>query len=232
VRALRRLALGLLVAVALVGAAGGLAWWLSPSARELALLLGLASGVHPVQRASAKALADSPTDRSAIALVAFVNLTYRPAIDASGWDAALRQPSEVSDLRLAQIVEWLERRGCLPPETGVQGLRRLSDAERVALRSCAEAALRRYEAQRERSVELAEQGLLSLCQLTGHAFGTYYEPNRWNGYSWGSLDDERWAIALSELNGWAYEMFGREWLAENAASGLEAIARVLEGPRP
>jgi len=221
----RRRAAALVCALAIgaLACATGLAAWLSPGARELALLAGLASGVHPLQLASAEALADSPSNRAALGLVAFVNLKYRPEIDSYDWDDRLREPAEAPDARLAEIVAWLERFECLPRETGVPGLRALSDVERVAVRSCAEEAVRRYGAERERDAELAEQGLLSLCRLSGHAFGTWYEETDW-GYGWGSLDGERWATALSELNGWAFETFGRELVAQLAGPALEAMA--------
>ena len=214
------------------GAAVGLATWLSPTVRETLLVAGLASGVGPIQHYSAQALADSPSNRSALALVAFVNLKYRPPIDGSDWSELLRNPSQAPDARLEGMVSWLVRFECLPRETGVSGLRALPDAERIAAARCAEEALRRYQAERQRDGKLAERGLLSLCQLSGHAFGTYYEPNQWNGYTWASLDDERWAIALPDLNGWAFETFGREWLEKKVGPALEAMASAAAIPEP
>ena len=216
------------------GAAVGLATWLSPTLRETLLVAGLATGVGPIQHVSAQALADSPSNRSALALVAFVNLKYRPPIDGTDWGELLRDPSQAPDARLEGILSWLERFGCLSPNTGVAGLRALPEAERIAATRCAGEQLRRYQAERERDAKLAERGLLSLCQLSGHAFGTYYEPNQWNGYTWASLDDERWAVALSELNGWAFETFGREWLEKKVGPALEAMASAtaLQEPQP
>jgi hypothetical protein len=60
--------------------------------------------------------------------------------------------------------------------------------------------------------------MLSLCVLTGRDFGTYYEQED-HGHSWGSLSDDAWARSLDQLNGWAFETFGPEYLA-GAVAGL------------
>lgn len=231
-RGLRRLAFALLGTAALAGVSGGLAAWLSPSFRELVLLAGLASGVEPVQSASAEALADHPSDRAALGLLAFVNLVYQPPIGTDDWEDLLEDPDAAPDARVAALMSWLERWACVPEETGVEGLRALSEADRRAAGTCAAGALRRHEAERLRKAEVAERGLLSLCILSGYAFGTYYEPNDWGGYTWGSLSDERWEIARAELNAWAFETFGREMVAELAGPALEAMAsaRALAEP--
>jgi hypothetical protein len=233
VRALRRLAFALFGAAALAGAAGGVAAWLSPTLRELALLAGLASGVRPIQAAAAEALADHPSDRAALGLVAFVNLLYRPPID-DDWEEVLLEPDEAPDARVAALAARLESFGCLPDRTGAEGLRGLSEAGRRDAAGCAAEVLRRHEAERVRDAELAERGLLSLCILSGHAFGTYYEPNEWGGYTWGSLSDERWRVAIAELDAWAFETFGQEQVAELAGAALEAMgtALALEEPAP
>ena len=79
-----------------------------------------------------------------------------------------------------------------------------------------------FEEEREREAKVAERGLLSLCNLTGHDFGTYYEKTG-TGYSWGSLSDERWARALGQLNGWAFETFAVDALGGILSAAAPAV---------
>jgi hypothetical protein len=217
-RLIKRLILVFVVLV-LAGAAGVTGAWMgSPSFRELVLIAGLGSGVEEVQRASADALRDYPSERAALALIAFVNLVHQPPFDVSRWRETARDPATAPDELVTEMAAMLEGWGCLEANAGAEGFRRLDDGDRRAALDCADDAIRAADAVREERNEVAERGMLSLCILTGHDFGTYYEPGD-HGYSWGSLSDDAWFRSLDALNGWAFETFGPEYLAA-AAAGL------------
>jgi hypothetical protein len=227
----RRFALGLsLLALAACGGAVA-SWHLSPGVRELVWIAGLVSGVDAIQQESARALRDYPSNRSALSLLAFVNLTFQPDLDASPWREAAAHPERVSDEELARQLERLIAWSCLEGDPRAPDLARYRgfDAEhRRALLGCAESAIAALNEDRERDRKLAEEGVSSLCLLTGHAFGSYFEGDR-RSYTWGSLSNERWPRVLGELDGWAVQTFGDDALAELRRSD-PWIAAVLPEP--
>jgi hypothetical protein len=215
----KKILLILFVGMPLVAAIGaGVAWSSSVSFREKVLLVGLASGVDEIQRESANSLRDYPSTTSAVALLAFVNLKYRPPLDTRGLEEAFRHPERASDPERERVTKMLARLECPPGAEHPIDPRRLSDAERETIAACMREKYEVFEEEREKDAKVAERGLLSLCVLTGHDFGTYYEKTG-TGYSWGSLSDERWGRALGRLNGWAFETF-----AVDAIGGVLAAA--------
>jgi hypothetical protein len=232
-RGVRRFASGLaLLALAACGGAVAL-WHASPGARELVWIAGLVSGVDVIQRESARALRDYPSNRSALSLIAFVNLKFQPELDATPWREAAAHPERVSDEELEPLLaRWISWE-CLdgdPRAPDAARYRALGEPQRRALLGCAERAIQALNEQGERSRKLAEVGVSSLCLLTGHAFGSYFEGDR-RSYSWGSLSSERWPQVLRELNGWAAATFGAEALAELRGSDPWIAARLPEPER-
>ena len=62
---------------------------------------------------------------------------------------------------------------------------------------------------REKRVELASQGLRTLCILSGYEFGSNFEV-RGGGHSWSSPSDSRWPSIISQINSWAVYTFAPE----------------------
>lgn len=204
---MKKFLLTVFVVLPLLAAAGaGAAWISSVSFREKVLLVGLASGVDEIQRASADALRDYPSTMSAVGLLAFVNLKYRAPLDTRGLEEAFNHPEDASEADLQRVTEMLALFECPPGAEHPVDPRRLSDADREGIVSCMRQKYELFEAERKRDAKVAERAFLSLCVLTGHDFGTYYEKTP-GGYSWGSLSDDRWSRALARLNGWALETF-------------------------
>jgi hypothetical protein len=224
VGAVKKLLLILFVGMPLVAVIGaGVGWSSSVSFREKVLLVGLASGIDEVQSESAKALRDHPSTTAAVALLAFVNVKYRPPLDTRGLEQAFTHPERASEADRARVAEMLARFECPPGAEHPIDPRRLSEAERETIAACMREKYEIFEEEREKDAKVADRGLLSLCILTGHDFGTHYEKTG-SGYSWGSLSDERWARALGRLNGWAFETF-----AVDAIGGILAAAAPAEG---
>jgi hypothetical protein len=187
----------------LSGAAGVTAWLLSPVFQERVLVLTLATGFSPLQEIGAKQLREYPSKTSAAALIAFVNY-YAPTKSKLE-----RLEGQIREIRYLLKDEELEvlKRGELEAKLP------LVEAELAA-------AQKEFEASLPRKRKLSNKGMESLCLLTGHAFGTYFEKTK-SGYSWGGLAPKDWPEVLTELNTWALRTFGVE--------ALHAAGAVLVG---
>lgn len=64
----------------------------------------------------------------------------------------------------------------------------------------------RKHQQRLRDLMLAERAVETLCLLTGQSFGTYFKLEK-NGYSWGSLGEDKWPTVLWNIDTWAVQTF-------------------------
>jgi hypothetical protein len=166
---------------------GAILWFCSPSFQEKVLLAGLLTGVHPIQKESLKFLRDYPTQTTAVSLVAFANLKYRaPKTRDQLYQEAHLQCQE----KLGENSSEQELKECLQ-----EVFEKLKQENKE------------LEKERKKEAKLAEEAVRSLCFLTGHTFGTYFEKTQW-GHSWGSLDDERWSQVLPSVNSWAFSTFG------------------------
>src|SRR5437867_4197829 len=97
----------IIVAVPLLFLGGCVATWkLSPSFQEKVFLLGLGSGISPIQKLSAEKLRDYPTKMAAITLVVFANLHNPYRLESKEWKALEQKKSEI----LNEIVRSPEKR--------------------------------------------------------------------------------------------------------------------------
>jgi len=208
-----RFTLLLLAILGAVGGSTGAAWLLEPGFREVVLIGGLVSGVDVLQAQSAYALREYPTERAALALIAFVNVQYAPRVDRDPWRELLERPRDVPEPekreQLRQLVAW----GCLATRDAFEAAQR----EREALRACVYARLDAEDAERERSRELARRALYSVCVLTGEPFGTDFDPAR---HAYGSLREREWVASLEALDVGTEQTFGPVTVRQ----GLDALA--------
>ena len=156
-------------------------WSFSPTFREKVLLGLLISGIPPLQRVVAKELKNYPTQLTAISLILFTNLKVSLSLTRSQREQlAIERCKEKQD----------ESKICWQKE-----FQNLENQE-----------IKKFK-KRTRNNQLAEESLKSLCKLTGHSFGSFYEETKF-GFSWGKISEKKWPSVLGDLNIWAARTFG------------------------
>ena len=195
-------------------------WKFSPSFREKVFIAGLANAVPPLQKLCAIELREYPTKLAAISLIIFANLHNPYRIDTEEWRAlvtrqivilaitndAQRWPEKYSAEQLRKIQEKL-------PEFQKE-LREIEEKMDVIKRA--------HAPQIKKKREVTEEALISLCYLSGHTFGSYFERSNW-GHSWGSLDEQAWEGVMREINSWA--------LVTLVPQAFSAITSLLQCPQ-
>jgi len=77
--------------------------------------------------------------------------------------------------------------------------------------------LNRLDREEEFEKKTAYLTLNSICLLTGHSFGSWFEKHD-NGFSSGSLSDKQWSTVMTNVNLWSLQTFGADALG--AMAGL------------
>ena len=173
----------------------GTFYW-SVTAQEKVFITALVSGITPVQKLAAKKLHDYPTQTTALALLAFVNFHAMSDQRLRGLKQALRE------------LESLQDGDSLSKEVRAE-----NEKEREKLRLAIAEEEKSFRQEYPRKNKLANEGLKSLCRLSGHSFGTHFE-QRANGFSWGKVNKQKWAKVKNEMNTWALKTFGASLLQQ------------------